>query len=95
METKVIIEQGGEQFVILKTELALLVSQPINQNGKICITIDVEDEVRFIPKEIDWEQRRYEIARDIYANDSTNSITAAGAVSCADELIKALKGETK
>ena len=38
---------------------------------------------------IDWEQRRYEIAKDIYASDVTTS--AEGAVSCADELIAELK----
>lgn len=44
---------------------------------------------------IDWEQRRYEIARDIFANDAYNSTTIAGAVRFADELIEALKGEVE
>lgn len=41
--------------------------------------------------EIDWEQRRYEIARDVYANQFHGNLTAEKAVKKADELIKILK----
>lgn len=40
---------------------------------------------------IDWEQRRYEIARDLYANNRDAS--AENCVKWADELIAALKKE--
>lgn len=39
--------------------------------------------------EIDWEQRRYEIARELYANNRDAS--AERCVAWADELIKELK----
>lgn len=42
-------------------------------------------------KEIDWEQRRYEIARDLYANNRDAS--AENCVKWADVLIAALKKE--
>ena len=54
-------------------------------------------------KEIDWEQRRYEIAKDILTAWCTNPDRGTGlgipkndsaaAVRYADALIKALKGE--
>ena len=49
--------------------------------------------VKFVdsPEAIDMEQRRYEIARDLYSTEQV--ATAKNAVFCADELIKALKGE--
>lgn len=43
-------------------------------------------------KAIDWEQRRYETAREIYANHFHGNITAAKAIEKADELLKLLKG---
>ena len=46
------------------------------------------------PSETIWEQRRHEIARDLYTNPSTN-LNEKESVICADKLIKALKGETK
>lgn len=44
-----------------------------------------------IPKPIDWEQRRYEIAKELYVTEEIK--TADIAVKCADLLINALKGE--
>lgn len=43
-------------------------------------------------KEPNWEQRRYEIAKDYYVNNP--SATAKGAVRQADKLIEALKSIT-
>ena len=43
----------------------------------------------YIAAEPDWEQRRYEIARDLYANNRDAS--AERCVAWADELIKELK----
>lgn len=43
----------------------------------------------YINNEPDWEQRRYEIARDLYANNRDAS--AENCVKWADELIKELK----
>ena len=46
--------------------------------------------------QIDWEQRRYEIAKDILCAaycDLEQSIAAKDAVGYADALIKELKGE--
>lgn len=43
----------------------------------------------YINDEPDWEQRRYEIARDLYANNRDAS--AERCVAWADELIKELK----
>ena len=43
-------------------------------------------------KTIDWEQRRYETAREIYANHFHGNITAAKAIEKADELLELLKG---
>jgi len=45
----------------------------------------------YIAAEPDWEQRRYEIARDLYANNRDAS--AENCVKWADELIAALKKE--
>jgi len=60
------------------------------------ITVD-RDNIKFVntPEDEMLEQRRYEIARDIFANDAYNSTTIAGAVRFSDELIKELKGESK
>ena len=44
-------------------------------------------------KEIDWEQRRYEVARDLYAN--SQSISAEEAIEYADALIYVLKSKTE
>jgi hypothetical protein len=38
-----------------------------------------------------WEQRRYEIARDIYTNENHSVVTAEYAVRKADRLIEELK----
>lgn len=52
-------------------------------------------------KEIDWEQRRYEIAKDVFSYRFANSgiwncrFEAKYAVSCADELIEVLKEKEK
>ena len=49
-------------------------------------------------KIIDWEQRRYEIAKEVYCinvSDNSNApdnMVAIGAVKLADVLIKALRG---
>lgn len=43
----------------------------------------------YIADEPDWEQRRYEIARELYANNRDAS--AERCVAWADELIKELK----
>lgn len=40
------------------------------------------------PNDIDWEQRRYEIARDLFCK---KEISAKSAVICADKLIEELK----
>ena len=57
----------------------------------------VPEELEFIPetekKEIDWEERRYEIAKDLFVNNS--ELLAEDAVACADELITALKKSRK
>ena len=64
------------------------------------------DEVEFIQEkssDIDWEQRRYEIARNILSSmcgdksyDDTSIITMVNtSISIADTLIKELKGENK
>ena len=47
-------------------------------------------------KEIDWEQRRYEIAKDVLCSyvqryDNGNRMMAQNAVDCADALIEELK----
>lgn len=42
------------------------------------------------PESIDWEQRRYEIAKKLYSNNDHNGVICA-----ADKLIKALKGEAE
>ena len=41
----------------------------------------------YIAAEPDWEQRRYEIARDLYVHDAN----AERCVACADKLIEELK----
>lgn len=43
----------------------------------------------YINDEPDWEQRRYEIARDLYANN--RDATAERCVAWADKLIEELK----
>lgn len=56
-------------------------------------------ELNFFSENIDWEQRRYELAKDIIkiviANDyGVNSdVVAKYSLNCADALIKRLKGE--
>lgn len=53
---------------------------------------------KFVYDEIDWEQRRYEIAKDVLCSiiwsDNHNEITldCVTAVNIADALIKELKG---
>ena len=53
---------------------------------------------KFVYDEIDWEQRRYEIAKDILAAYATTQdgivveIDVPSAVRIADDLIKELKG---
>lgn len=55
-------------------------------------------ELNFFSENIDWEQRRYELAKDIIkiviANDyGVNSdVVAKYSLNCADALIKRLKG---
>ena len=44
---------------------------------------------------IDWEQRRYEIARDVYANQFHGNLTAKQAVEKADRLISELQRSTE
>lgn len=51
-------------------------------------------------KEIDWEQRRYEIAKDVLCSyvqryDNGNRMMAQNAVDCADALIEELKKTSK
>ncbi len=51
-------------------------------------------------KEIDWEQRRYEIAKDVLCSyalkyDSGKKLMAQCAVECADALIEELKETSK
>ena len=54
-------------------------------------------ELNFFSENIDWEQRRYELAKDIIkiviANDYVvnSDVVAKYAVNCADALIKRLK----
>lgn len=47
--------------------------------------------------QIDWEQRRYEIAKEVMASEASKGSfsgdAAQYAVACADALIKELKGE--
>ena len=56
---------------------------------------------KYLGRDIDWEQRRYEIAKEVMAADvaSGRNDTLAGcadyAISMADELIKQLKNTTK
>ena len=56
-------------------------------------------ELDFFSETIDWEQRRYELAKDIIkavvADDcgGNSDAIAKYAVNCADALIKKLKGE--
>lgn len=49
-----------------------------------------ENEIEF-DDTIDWEQRRYEIAKDLYVKYDTMDVIDC--VASADELIKTLKGE--
>ena len=44
---------------------------------------------KYIADEPDWEQRRYEIARDLYANNL--DVSAERCVAWADKLIEELK----
>lgn len=44
-------------------------------------------------KDIDWEQRRYEIAKDLFVHLGGYEDAAANAVSMADTLIEELKKE--
>lgn len=51
-------------------------------------------------KEIDWEQRRYEIAKDVLCSyvlkyDDGNKFMAHCALDCADALIEELKKTSK
>lgn len=43
---------------------------------------------KFISSEINWEQRRYEVAKELYAN---NEMSASEAISQATEFINKLK----
>ena len=62
--------------------------------GNLCIKVS---ELNFFSENIDWEQRRYELAKDIIkiviANDyGVNSdVVAKYSLNCADALIKRLK----
>lgn len=60
-----------------------------------------KSELDFMGENIDWEQRRYEIAKDVlaaqisdveYAENNSEQILAKYAVKYADALIKELKG---
>ena len=44
-------------------------------------------------KEIDWEQRRYEVAKELYTN--SRIMSAEEAIEYADTLINALKSKTE
>ena len=67
----------------------------------VCEEQDIDDNPHTFGKEIDWEQRRYEIAKDILTAWYSNSDRGTGlgipkndsaaAVRYADALIKALK----
>ena len=46
-------------------------------------------------KEIDWEQRRYEIAKELYCNYPHEGYTAEEAVTWADALIEELRKTSK
>ena len=46
-------------------------------------------------KEIDWEQRRYEIAKDLYCCHQHTNYSAESAVKNADALIEELKKTSK
>ena len=46
-------------------------------------------------KEIDWEQRRYEIARGLYCNYPQMECSAQEAVEWADDLIEELRKTSK
>ncbi len=46
-------------------------------------------------KEIDWEQRRYEIAKELFCNYPQMECTAQDAVEWADYLIEELKKTSK
>lgn len=63
-----------------------------------------KSELDFMGENIDWEQRRYEIAKDAlaaqisdveYAENNSEQILAKYAVKYADALIKELKGDEK
>lgn len=61
----------------------------MNGIGYVMEEVEVIPTVTELSTDPDWEQRRYEIAKDIYASDVTTS--AEGAVSCADKLIAELQ----
>ncbi len=46
-------------------------------------------------KKIDWEQRRYEIAKELFCNYPQMERTAQEAVEWADDLIEELKKTSK
>ncbi len=46
-------------------------------------------------KKIDWEQRRYEIAKELFCNYPQMECTAQEAVEWADDLIEELKKTSK
>ena len=57
---------------------------------------NTDNKNKVIMKEIDWEQRRYEIAKDVLCSyvikfDNGNKWMAQCAVECADALIEELK----
>lgn len=42
------------------------------------------------PKEIDWEQRKWEVAKELYVNDRTG-MSRSQAIFCADQFIEEYK----
>lgn len=72
----------------------------ISDDGKL--SSDINLEIKKENKDIDWEQRRYEIAKDVYVSLFSHyrdlrseEIMAADSIAFADALIKELKRKEK
>lgn len=98
---KVRIKATGEVFIA--KSYAKVAVENYDCSGEV---LEYElDEIELIPDKqksdgIDWEQRRYEIAKDVLACRATTNTfeirmddAVHQAVRCADALIKRLKGE--
>ena len=83
---------GSEVYTELDSSLFPSVKWEDDEPTEAYITLANEPQEQPTPKqEIDWEQRRYEIAKDLYLR--YENMDEKGAVHSADVLIKELKAK--